>query len=134
MTKKYVENNVRWFIITTPHLNSCLFSSNKRKEILNSAYFSEKTYIFEAVAQIIIISSYFQTWLNWPLSCKRDRLRENGPYFQTLLQDTCRYLLKAVALVTTFSQSNVPYYEFETILNKHSRSHYLHIFLGLSRL
>jgi len=50
----------------------------------------------------------------------------------TLFSKIHMYLLNPVVFVTTFANSishvNVPCYEFETILNRHSRSCYLHTF------
>jgi len=47
-----------------------------------------------------------------------------------IFQYTRMYLIKSVGLVMTFSpfsrHINVPYFKLETILNRHSRSHYIH--------
>ena len=77
--KKHAKNNERWPVITTPNLNCCLSSSNKRKSFF--AYFSGKTYLFEEIAQIVI-STHLQTWLTYHFPSKQDMLREDSSYSQ----------------------------------------------------
>lgn len=69
---------------------------------------------------------------NLPLPCNRYNFTKDSSYSHT--QSFLGYMYvspKAIVLVTTFVHSgchmNVPCCKFETNINKHSRSYYIHI-------
>jgi len=124
---KHAKNNVRWPVITTPNLNCCLSSCNERKFFFNSFhFFHEKHTIPGVVLRTSSIAFITEKQLTYHNTFKRVWLGKSNIYSQPYSFPWYTY----VSLVTTFAHSNrhmnLPCYKFETILDRQSKSDYLH--------